>query len=115
MNAAQAAELLGVDEFPNGWSFVEIDRRGELAGFLCIKGDEIHCYRKEAHRGHWLSRQVLERHVQPLIDKYGKATTTVRTENAQGHFFVQRLGFVRVGEEDGLTRYELKRLKHARL
>lgn len=112
MNPAQAC---GFDEFPEGWEFIEIHRRGELAGFLCIKGDEIHCYRKEAHRGHWLTRQVLERHVQPLIDKYGKATTTVRTENAQGHFFVQRLGFVQVGERDGLTRYELKRLKHARL
>lgn len=115
MNAAQAAELLGVDEFPEGWSFVEITRRGEVAGFLCIKGNEIHCYRKEAHRGHWLTRQVLERNVQPLIDRHGKATTTVRTENTQGHAFVQRLGFVRVGEQDGLTLYEVKRLKHARL
>lgn len=115
MNAAQAAELLGVDEFPSGWTFTPVHRRGELAGFFCTQGPEIHCWRRPEFSGSWLTRQAIEGILRPLIEKHGRAITTVRQNNTQGHAFVRRVGFRRIGEADGLTLYELKEIKHALL
>ena len=115
LNAQRAAELLGIEWFPEGWDFAAIHRAGQFVGFVCTKHDEIHCFRLDAFKGAWMTRQKIAQHIQPLIDRHGSAITTVRPDNDQGHAFVQRLGFVRCGERNGQTLYDIKRLKHARL
>lgn len=105
--------VLGVD-VPDGWEITPVYRRGEMAGFFCVQGNEIHAHRAEEYRGHWLTRQDLERLTRPLFAEYGVIRTKVRTENAEGHEFVSRLGFTKTGERDGLTYYKAERLRHAR-
>ena len=106
--------MLGI-EIPPGWEVTPIYRRCQLAGFFCVQGNEIHCYRAEQFKGAWLTRQDLERLTRPLFKRYGYLRTKVRTPNAQGHRFVKRLGFVETGRAHGMTYYEAERLNHARL
>lgn len=106
--------ILGV-QVPPGWDVTPIYRRGQLAGFFCVQGNEIHAYRSEAFSGRWLTRQDLERLTRPLFKRYGYLRTKVRDQNKTGHRFVTRLGFVEVGRAHGMTYYEAQRLNHARL
>ena len=111
----EAARLLGWPQFPDGWSLTAVTRLEKLAGFFMVKANEIHAYRLANYAGRWLTRQDIENITQPLIEKYGEVKTMVRTENKQGHKFVQRLGFMATHEADGLTYYCTERLSHARL
>lgn len=114
MTDQDAARLLGIEQFPPGWQFWLVHRRGQLAGFFCFKGNEIHAYRLDAFAGHWLTRQDVEAVSAPLLQKFGSVRTTVRTDNTTGHQFVTRLGFCATHEADGLTHYATERLNHAR-
>lgn len=102
------------DQLPEGWTIVDVVRGGEVVGFFCTSGPEIHCWREETHKGRWLTRQDLERLTRPLFHLYGRITTKVRIGNEQGHRFVTRLGFVPVGADSQTIHYECKRLRHAR-
>jgi hypothetical protein len=108
------AKLLGIESFPPGWEFLPVRRHGELAGFFCFKGNEIHAYRIPSFAGRWLTRQDVEAVSGPLLKKYGVIRTTVRASNAEGHKFVRRLGFTPTHDADGLTHYATERLNHAR-
>ena len=98
----------------DGWSFTQINRAGKLAGFFCVKGTEIHCYRLDDFAGRWITRQDLERLTKPIFNEYGEITTKVRTDNLQGHSFVKRLGFTATHDDGSNIHYQCKRLKHAR-
>ena len=114
LTRSQAAELMGVAEFPDGWDFTPVYRKGRLAGFFCTQAAEIHCFRLESFRGSWLTRQDIERLTIPLFAEFGCVLTKVRTENLQGHSFVKRLGFLPVGEDLASIHYKAERLNHAR-
>lgn len=107
--------MLGLQSFPTGWEFLEVRRAGQLAGFFCFKGNEIHAYRHPEFSGKWLTRQDIERVAGPLIERFGCVVTSVRRDNHEGHRFVTRLGFQRTHEAGGLTHYRTERLNHARL
>lgn len=115
MTPLEAAALLGAPNFPDGWDFTEIHRCGELAGFICTQGAEIHCFRIDSYKGAWMPRQELERITRPILEKFGHLSTKVRTENFQGHLFVKRLGFRQIGHDETSIHYKAERLKHARL
>lgn len=100
---------------PDGWTVVDVVRAGEVVGFFCTKGNEIHCWREESHAGHWLTRQDIERLTEPLFRQYGHITTKVRANNATGQVFVTRLGFTETHRDDLLIHYQCERLRHARL
>lgn len=98
-----------------GWEFQTIERNGVHAGWVCIKGAEIHCARDESFKGRWLTRQTIEKMMLPILKKHGYVLTKVRTSNALGHEFVTRLGFKKVGTDGTNTLYRAERLNHARL
>lgn len=114
MTKEEAEALIGC-EFPEGWSFQEIRRNGELAGFFCTKENEIHCHRLESYSGRWLTRQDIERLIRPLFLRHGVLKTKVRRHNDVGHAFVQRLGFEPVGADALCVYYEARKINHARL
>lgn len=113
MTQSEAESLTGY-KFPDGWEFVEILRGGELAGFFCTKGDEIHCHRIESFSGRWLTRQDIERIITPIFTKFCTIKTKVRKQNSIGHRFVQRLGFSHVAEDEFCIFYEARSINHAR-
>lgn len=115
MTDQHAASLIGLSAFPPGWATHPVYRAGELAGFFCTLGNEIHCHRMQSFRGRWLTRQDLERLTRPLFEKYGHLTTKVRKANACGQKFVGRLGFVPSGEDETTIHYTAERLHHARI
>ena len=79
---------------------------GKPAGVIFVKGSEIHaCVSSWAH-GRWFDRRAA-RVLNEVIEIHGKATTKATTK--AGVEFVQRLGFVRVG--DGWERNEKWALK----
>lgn len=100
---------------PEGWSEHPVYRGGEQVGFFCVLLNEIHCYRLESAKGHWLTRQDLERLTTPLFIQYGHIVTKVRKANTAGHRFVTRLGFVATTDEGDNIHYRAERLNHARL
>jgi hypothetical protein len=115
LNKEQAAQLMCIPAFPDGWDFFPVYRHGELAGFFCTRENEIHCYRLSNYAGRWFTRQDLERLTKPLFDKYGEIITKVRDANDTGHEFVERLGFVPYDTDSECILYRAERIKHARL
>ena len=111
----EEAETISGFKFPLGWSFIPVHRRGEVAGFFCTQGAEIHCFRIPSFDGHWLTRQDLERRTRPIFEEYGFLLTKVGMQNLQGHSFVKRLGFHAIGQDDHTIFYKAERLNHARL
>jgi hypothetical protein len=109
-----AEQMIGA-KLAGCWDVVEVKRAGKRVGFFIVCGNEIHCFRVDDAKGRWITRQDLERLTKPVFKKFGALTTRVRKENEQGHTFVQRLGFVPVGDDAATIHYECKRLKHARL
>lgn len=114
MDKAEVDQLLG-GSLPDGWEVVEIMRSGELAGLFCTKENEIHCHRIESFAGRWLTRQDIERLIQPLFVRFGFLKTKVRKQNMIGHEFVQRLGFKPVSDDGLCVFYESRKINHARL
>jgi hypothetical protein len=106
--------LMGIGHFPDGWDFIPVYRKGQLAGFFCTQGAEIHCFRIESFKGSWLTHQDIERLTLPIFAEFGCLLTKVRTENLQGHSFVARLGFFPVGIDETSIHYKAERLNHAR-
>ena len=115
MTPEEAALHLGWDAWPDGWQPQEIKRGDALVGFWLIKGNEIHAYRLPQWKGRWLTRGELERISHQILQVHGVMTTRVRCANKQGQQFVERLGFVPVGLQNGCILYKTERLTHARL
>ena len=105
--------VLGLD-IPDDWTVSYIRRHGEIVGATLVKGSELHCHRIKAS-GMWITRQDIERTIQPIIEKHGYCTTKVRQSNTIGHAFVRRLGFVVTHSDSDCIHYKCERLKHARL
>jgi hypothetical protein len=113
VTAQEAFELSGLN-IPAGWEFTEIKRLGKVCGFICTKESEVHCWRMSDMSGKWFTRQDVERLLVPMLIEYGEITTKVMRLNSAGHQFVQRLGFVKIGDDGTSIIYNCKRLKHAR-
>ena len=110
----QAAELMGIAEFPDGWDFVPVHRKGQLAGFFCTQGAEIHCFRLESFKGSWLTHQDIERLTLPIFAEFGCLLTKVENWNDCGKTFVERLGFKAERKCNSFTHYKATDLRHAR-
>jgi hypothetical protein len=114
MTEQEASSLLGF-AVPDGWKFIEIHRGGTLAAFVLVKGAEIHVSRLPEFKGRWLTRQDVERICLPIIKQFGHVKTAVMASNSAGQAFVQRLGFNRQHESNGIVHYRTEKVKHARL
>lgn len=90
-----------------GWEMVAC--KGAV---IVKKGREIHCGATPAARGAWISRRLIREQLQTLVDRYGKAITSVLLENHAGHAFVRRLGFQESSRDGAKVYYELTELRH---
>ncbi|MGX5885234.1 GNAT family N-acetyltransferase, partial [Burkholderia gladioli] len=75
----------------------------QTAGVVMIDGDEIHIAVLPRGRRTWASRRFIRHHLCALIEKHGRATTTVRAHHLPGLKFCARLGFKPVREEGGIV------------
>lgn len=114
MDRADAARLLNVVEFPEGWEFIEVHRAGQLAGFIARKASEMHMWRRPEFKGRWITAKEIERAGAPVIAKYGHICTVVPAANGVGRAFVTRLGFHETHRDGGMIYYRTERLRHAR-
>lgn len=88
-----------------GWQI--IDDRG---AYIFRNGPLFHV--ESFNDGRWCSRRVLRETLGDAIARYGYAETTVRTHHEPGHALARRLGFVKIEEANGITRYRLFESPH---
>lgn len=77
--------------------------RGNVVGATFTDGPEIHIAVLPEGRRVWATRRVLRGLLQPLIDEFGGAQTTVREGHTQGLEFCTRIGFRSIGTVDGIV------------
>ncbi|EKS9798232.1 MULTISPECIES: GNAT family N-acetyltransferase [Burkholderia] len=75
----------------------------EIVGVVAIDGPEIHISVLPAGRRLWASRSFIRQELGGVIERYGRAETTVRASNLAGLNFCARLGFRRTSEVDGVV------------
>lgn len=93
---------VGVDAFfeaVRDYDVIPLTESGEVIGGVLMKGNEAHIgYGKKPRAS---IRPHLRATLGELLKKYGYVLTTVQSENIVGLRFCERLGFVKLGEEDG--------------
>lgn len=95
-----------------GWRLNPVMIGGELAAVILTNENEIHVASGKKYRGKWLNRSVIRAYLKNLIDSYGYVKTSVSDENSAGRMFVDRLGFEVTGHDNGVTSYQLRKLRH---
>ena len=70
---------------------------------IISKADEIHVLLK----GKFMPRDGFRDVFDPIIKQYGKVTTRCQSGNVENIYFVERIGFKRVGFKNGFIQYEI--------
>jgi len=97
------------DEFLENLKQYEVfalHRDGVLAGLWMTKGAEFHIY----PMGGSYTMADIRNVIQPLIDRYGYATTKTPLSDKRQQRFNRRLGFVQIGEDDVYVTYKIESL-----
>ena len=89
------------------WSVVPLHEDGQVIGGVLIKENELHVGYGEKPRAS--IRPYIKEILGGVIGKYGFAMTTVQADNPAGLRFCERLGFVKLGEENGTIRLRCDR------
>jgi len=93
-----------------GWDIVPLSHNGEVIGGVLVKGNEIHVgygiAPKASIRGH------IKLTLANLIARHGSAVTKVASSNIKGLRFCERLGFVKLAEQDGIVLLECNGSKY---
>ena len=89
------------------WSVVPLHENGQVIGGVLIKENELHVGYGEKPRAS--IRPYIKEILGGVIGKYGFAMTTVQADNPAGLRFCERLGFVKLGEENGTIRLRCDR------
>jgi hypothetical protein len=89
------------------WSVVPLHENGQVIGGVLIKENELHVGYGEKPKAS--IRPYIKEILGGVIGKYGFAMTTVQTDNPAGLRFCERLGFVKLGEENGTIRLRCDR------
>jgi hypothetical protein len=91
------------------WDFFPVEIDGQEAGVVMTKGHEMHTH-VIAPYGIRCARRVLRQSVQAQVDRMGYATT--RTLNdPKVVLLLERMGFYKIGECDGILEYRLDEMK----
>ena len=92
------------------WKVVPLFIDNEIIGGALIKGNEIHVgfgiAPKASVRAH------IKQALMTVIEKHGSAVTKVVSSNTKGLRFCERLGFVKLAEQDGIVLLEFKGSKY---
>ena len=89
------------------WSVVPLHEDGQVIGGVWVKENELHVGYGEKPRAS--IRPYIKEILGGVIGKYGFAMTTVQADNPAGLRFCERLGFVKLGEENGTIRLRCDR------
>lgn len=114
MDRYDAARMMGINEFPDGWEFIEVRRAGKASGFICRNGPEMHMWRHPDFKGRWITAKEIARAGKPVLAEYGFIKTSVEVWNNEGNIFVKRLGFSETHIKDGSIYYKTSKLTHSR-
>lgn len=102
-------ELNGARANLAGWDVSIAQRNGEDVAIVITKGPEIHFVSlKERHA---MSRRNTLQYIEPLIEKYGYATTRVPS-NVTDHKLREHLGFQQTWSDQHYTYFALTALPY---
>ena len=92
------------------WKVVPLSIDNEIIGGALVKGNEIHVGfgmpPKASVRAH------IKQALMTVIQEHGSAVTKVASSNTKGLRFCERLGFVKLAEQDGIVLLECKGSKY---
>jgi hypothetical protein len=89
------------------WNVLPLTEQGRVIGGVLLKENELHVgYGKKPKAS---IRSYIKEILGGVIDEYGFAVTTVMADNPTGLHFCERLGFVKLGEENGTIRLRCDR------
>jgi len=98
-------------QYDPDFDIIPLTQEGRVIGGVLAKGNEIHVgygiKPKSTIRSH--IRATLEN----MIDKYGYVVTAVMADNKSGLRFCERLGFVKLGEENGTIKLRCDRSNYS--
>jgi hypothetical protein len=120
MNRAALIEMLWADsvlfvpreEFEqllDGWEITPVYGANGLAGAVVTKEAEFHFAKFDPT--YQVTRADLRRWPGELIERYGYALTRTPRHDTRQQRFNERLGFVRVGEDEYDIHYRIERLR----
>lgn len=93
---------VGVDQFfeaTKDFDVIPLTDSGEVIGGVLMRGKEIHVGLAKKPRA--TTRHYIKATLGELLKTHGHVLTMVQSENIVGLRFCERLGFVKLGEEDG--------------
>ena len=93
------------------WVVTPLTENGEVIGGVLLKNNEIHVGCGKKPRGS--TKQYIKQTLNTVIEKHGYAITSVQAGNKAGIRFCERLGFVKIGEENGTIRLRCDRSNYA--
>lgn len=92
----------------SGWDLFDVG-----GAVVMIRGAEMHVGAEPEARGRWFGPRAIAL-MADVLAQHGRVETLVMKDHAIGHAFARRLGFEKVGESGAVTRYELRKLRHAK-
>lgn len=100
--SAQERMNLSFDEFQQrteNWIACPVHINGKLVGAVLMDGPVIHACINPEGFGRWLTKRVLKDTLCRILREHGHAVTHVQDGNAEGEYFVRRLGFRKEGDK----------------
>lgn len=77
---------------------------GSVVGVLMRDGTEVHIEVDGAVHRRWATRKFFRGVLNPIIERFGYATTVVCEGNRRGLDFCRRVGFDEIGRENGIVK-----------
>ena len=93
------------------WEVVPLYENGQIIGGVLAKENELHVGYGEKPKAS--IRPYVKKILGGVLNKYGFAMTTVQADNLAGLRFCERLGFVKLGEENGTIRLRCDRSNYS--
>lgn len=96
------------ERFLKGWKVDFVYQEGSVAGVVAIRDNEIHIAFIRTPRGS--IRGLIRTILVPLVRQYGSAITWA--QNQQSLRFCERLGFVKIGQRNGVLKMRCEKVIH---
>jgi len=93
------------------WEVVPLHENGQIIGGVLLNSNELHVGYGEKPKAS--IRPYIKKILGSVINKHGFAVTTVQADNLAGLRFCERLGFVKLGEENGTIRLRCDRSNYS--
>jgi hypothetical protein len=105
-----ALDFEGFSAALKDWKIMPLSIDNEIIGGALVKGNEIHVGFGVAPKAS--VRAHIKQALMTVIQEHGSAVTKVASSNTKGLRFCERLGFVKLAEQDGIVLLECKGSKY---